>query len=167
MNVLFYVKAEKAENFSDLYIIISKSCRQIFDVCHCSQVIFSWSYEISWFNKNNSSAIKIWKYATKMNYTGLISPQTKLQTPPMKGERKHSFLVSSYGIVKYEALAVEYFKYSDSHSLETLIFSGWSWRKLSKNVHGGLRKYPNPTTKNDLLIDSNTWDTPKSTLGYL
>ena len=82
------------------------------------------TYEISWFNKNNSSTIKIWKYenpSTKMNYTGLISPQTKLQTPPMKGERKHSFLVSSYGIVKYEALAAEYFKYSDSHSLETLV----------------------------------------------
>ena len=38
-----------------------------------------------------------------MNYTGLVTPQTKFQSPPMKDKRKH-FLVSSYSIVKYKTL---------------------------------------------------------------
>ena len=40
----------------------------------------------------------------QINYTGPITPQTKFQPPPMKDERKHSFLVSSYRIMKYETL---------------------------------------------------------------
>ena len=56
---------------------------------------------------------------TKINYSGLITPQIKFQPAPMKGERKYSFLVSSYSIVKYKTN--ECFKYSHSHSLKTLI----------------------------------------------
>ena len=61
--------------------------------------------EFSWFNKNNSSANEGMKnLSTTMNYTGLITPQTKFQPPSMKDVRKHSFLVSLYSIVKYETL---------------------------------------------------------------
>ena len=63
------------------------------------------TYEFSWFNNNNSATIKDMKnLSIKMNYTGLITPQTKFQSPSMKDKRKHSFLVSSYSIVKYKTL---------------------------------------------------------------
>ena len=37
-----------------------------------------------------------------MNYTGLITTQTKFQSPGMKDKWKHSFLVSWYSIKKYK-----------------------------------------------------------------
>ena len=65
------------------------------------------TYEFSQFNKNNSSTIEdIKNVCTEMNYTGLITPQTKFQSPSMKDERKHSFLVSSHNIVNYENLVL-------------------------------------------------------------
>ena len=52
------------------------------------------TYKFSWFNKNNSSTIKDMKNLyTIMNYTGLMTAKTK-----------HSFLVSSYSMVKYDTL---------------------------------------------------------------
>ena len=63
------------------------------------------TYEFSWFNKNNSSAIKDIKYlSTKINYTGQITPKTKFHPPFPKDERKHSCLVSLNTIVTYEPL---------------------------------------------------------------
>ena len=63
------------------------------------------TYEFSLFNKNNSSATKDMKnLSARMNYTVLLTLQTKFQPPPMKDERKRSFLVSWYSIVKYETL---------------------------------------------------------------
>ena len=42
-------------------------------------------YEFSWFNNNNSATIKEMKHlSTKMNCTGLITPQTKYYSHPMK-----------------------------------------------------------------------------------
>ena len=63
------------------------------------------TYKFSWFNNNNSLTIEdVKNLSTKMNYTDLKTPQTKFQPPKLKGKRKHSFLVSSYSIVKYETL---------------------------------------------------------------
>ena len=63
------------------------------------------TYEFSWFNSNNSATIEDMKnLLTKMNCTDLIIPQTKFQSPSMKDKRKHSFLVSSYSIMKYKTL---------------------------------------------------------------
>ena len=63
------------------------------------------TYEFSWFNNNNSATIKDRKnLSTKMNYTGLITPQTKFQFLQMKDKRKHSLLVSLYRIVKDKTL---------------------------------------------------------------
>ena len=60
------------------------------------------TYEFSWFNNNNFATIKDMKnLLTKMNYTDLITPQTKFQSPGMKDTGKHSFLVSWYSIMKY------------------------------------------------------------------
>ena len=42
--------------------------------------------------------------STKMNFTGLITSQTVFLPPSLKDERKHSFLVSLYSIMKYETL---------------------------------------------------------------
>ena len=43
--------------------------------------------------------------SAKMDYTGVITPQMKLQPPTLKDESwKHSFLVSSYSTVKHETL---------------------------------------------------------------
>ena len=62
-------------------------------------------YTFSWFNKNTSLTFEDMKNLSKtINYTGLITPQTKLQPPKMKDERKHSILVSLYSIMKYETL---------------------------------------------------------------
>ena len=59
----------------------------------------------SWFNKNNSSTIKDMKnLSTRMNYTGLIIPQTKFQPRPMKDEENIHFSEFVYSIVKYETL---------------------------------------------------------------
>ena len=59
------------------------------------------TYEFSFFNSNNSATINdMNNLSTKMNYTGLITPQTKFQSPQMNNKRKHSFLVSSYSIEK-------------------------------------------------------------------
>ena len=67
-------------------------------------------YEFSWFNNNNSVAIRDMKnLSTKMNYTGLITPQANFQSPPMKDNRKHPFLVSLNGIVKYKTLVLSIF----------------------------------------------------------
>ena len=61
--------------------------------------------EFSWLNNNNSATIKDMKnLSTKMNYTGLITPQAKFQSPQMRVKRKHSFLVSSYRIAKDKTL---------------------------------------------------------------
>ena len=63
------------------------------------------TYKFSWFNKNNSSTVEHMKnLSTKMNSTRLITSQIKFQAPPVKDERKHSFLVSLYSIVEYETL---------------------------------------------------------------
>ena len=61
--------------------------------------------EFSLFNNNNPATIKDMKnLSTKVNYTGLITPQTKFQSPQMKDKRKHSFLVSSYSIANDKTL---------------------------------------------------------------
>ena len=41
--------------------------------------------EFSWLNNNNSASIKYMKnLLTKVNYTGVITTQTKFQSPEMK-----------------------------------------------------------------------------------
>ena len=63
------------------------------------------THRFSWFNNNNSSTIKdIKNLSTEINSTDLITLQAKFQLSSVKGERKRSFLVSSYSIVKYETL---------------------------------------------------------------
>ena len=63
------------------------------------------TYEFSLFSNNNYATIKGMKnMSTKMNCTGLITPQTKFQSPPVKDETKHLFLMCSYSIVKYKTL---------------------------------------------------------------
>ena len=81
------------------------------------------TYEFSCVHNNNSVTIKEMKnLPTKMNYTDLITPQTKFQSPPMKDKRKHSFLVSSYSIVKYKTLVPNILSTPFSHSsFETFI----------------------------------------------
>ena len=67
------------------------------------------THEFSWFDRNNSSIKDLINLSKEMNSTGLIMPQNKFQVHPMKGERKHSFLASSYSIMKYETLASSIF----------------------------------------------------------
>ena len=57
--------------------------------------------EISCLNWNNLGIITCIKIlAAKWNSMSLESLQTKLQLPPHKDERKHSFLVTSSGVEK-------------------------------------------------------------------
>ena len=107
ISAFFYLKAEKAENFSTCFSNCRiKSFRQIFDICwFTSYLQLNITYEFFSFTKNNSSTFNdVKNLSTEMNYTCLVTPQTKFQPPPLKGERKHSFLVSSYSIGKYETL---------------------------------------------------------------
>ena len=74
----------------------------------------------SWFNKNNSSTAKdIKNLSTKLNWSD--SPTDKVLATPLEDERKHSFLVSSYSIVKYDTLVLHILITSIA-ILETLIF---------------------------------------------
>ena len=80
------------------------------------------TYEFSWLNKSNSSTIEDMKnLSTTMNYTALITPQTKFQLPPVKDEQK-TFIFSEF--VQHREVqnfGAEYFKSSHNHSLEILI----------------------------------------------
>ena len=95
--------------------------------------------EFSWFNKNNSSTIKDMKnLSKKMNCTGLITPWTKFEPSPLQDERKHLFLVSSYGIVKQKTLVPNILSTPTVNALKQ--FLNWSRRELSEKVSGVLKK---------------------------
>ena len=75
MNVFFYIKSEKAENLSTRLNFLDRFFNMPwFTICHQ----LSMRYEFSWFDDNNSATIKDMKnLCTKMNHTGLITPQRK------------------------------------------------------------------------------------------
>ena len=49
------------------------------------------TYEFSCFNNNNSANIKDMKNVYKTNFTGLITPHTKFQSPQMKDKKTSIF----------------------------------------------------------------------------
>ena len=60
-------------------------------------------YEFSWFKNNKSSTIKDMEtLSTKVNCACVITLQAKFQPPLIKGERRHSFLVGLYSMMKYK-----------------------------------------------------------------
>ena len=91
------------------------------------------TYDLFRFTKNNSSTIEDMKnLSTKMNYTGLIIPQTELKSTPMKDDNhfQQDKIIYSKMILScvwhYEVrnFGADYFKYLYSYSLET--FLNWS-----------------------------------------
>ena len=96
MNVLFYFKAKKAKTFStwfsDMWSLLNLADRFLIYMYACMPWFIISLVEHDGNFLGLTGAIFNHKRhetsVTKMNYTGLITPQTKFQLDPIKDERE-------------------------------------------------------------------------------